>query len=102
MTVSMKNPQPTSHLTVKDRACPETANKARAPALPAGRAALQRFWRQRLAGTRAEVKPSPFTNDATLGKSQRPQQKAKQLHELAGHEINTNISYVAIHQQRTI
>lgn len=29
MTVSMKNPQPTSYLTVKDRAFPEITNKAR-------------------------------------------------------------------------
>lgn len=101
MTVSMKNPQPTSHLTVKDRACPETANKARAPARRPRRTA------EVLAAATGRDKSGSETISVhkrrdSVGKSQRPQQKAKQLHELAGHEINTNISYVAIHQQRTI
>lgn len=66
-------------------------------------AAAIRQGREKGTSAGAEVKPSLFTNDATLyGKSQRPQQKAKQLHELAGHKINTNISYAAVHQQRTI
>lgn len=108
VTVSMKNPQPTSYLTVKDRAFPEITNKGAWLSPPVHTAevltAAIRQGQEKGTSAGTEVKPSLFANDATMyGKSQRPQQKAKQLQRTRRlQDQHANIRCVSVHQQWTI